>query len=129
MQVIHTIADMRRALAGKSPITLVPTMGNLHPGHVSLVRIAPALGGTVVTSIFVNPLQFGPKEDFATYPRTLARDSELLAAAGCDFAFAPSEQEMYPQAETYTVSPRRCWRTSSKAVSDPVSLLAYALWS
>jgi pantoate--beta-alanine ligase len=106
MQVIRTIAEMRRALAGKSPITLVPTMGNLHPGHVSLVRIARALGGTVVTSIFVNPLQFGPNEDFATYPRTLAPDCALLAAAGCDFAFVPSEQEMYtPASAAFTVQP------------------------
>jgi pantoate--beta-alanine ligase len=105
MQVIRTIADMRRALIGKFPITLVPTMGNLHPGHESLVHIARARGGTVVTSIFVNPLQFDPNEDFAAYPRTLAQDCELLAATGCDFAFAPSEEEMYPHAEAYTVRP------------------------
>src|SRR5258708_6219806 len=106
MQVIHTIADMRRALAGRSLITLVPTMGNLHQGHESLVRIARALGGTVVTSIFVNPLQFGPNEDFATYPRTLAQDCALLAPAGCDFVFVPSEEEMCaPAGASFTVKP------------------------
>ena len=84
-------------------------MGNLHDGHLSLVRIAAGAarsrGGVVVASIFVNPLQFAPHEDFAEYPRTLERDCGLLASAGCDIVFAPSAQEMYPEAQEYTVRP------------------------
>jgi len=80
-------------------------MGNLHAGHLSLVRIARDRGGLVVASIFVNPLQFGPAEDFAEYPRTPAHDCHLLAEGGCDIAFTPTEQEMYPQAQGYTVRP------------------------
>jgi pantoate--beta-alanine ligase len=80
-------------------------MGNLHAGHLSLIRRARTHGGLVVASIFVNPLQFAPTEDFATYPRTLERDCALLEAAGCDVAFTPSEREMYPEPQTYTVGP------------------------
>lgn len=83
----------------------MPTMGNLHAGHLSLVRIARARGDLVVTSIFVNRLQFAPHEDFATYPRTLQRDCELLQAQGCDIVFAPDDQEVYPEAQGYTVHP------------------------
>jgi pantoate--beta-alanine ligase len=82
---------------------LVPTLGNLHAGHLSLVRIARESGVLVVASIFVNRLQFAPHEDFATYPRTFERDCELLAGSGCDIVFAPAESEMYPEAQTYTV--------------------------
>ena len=105
MQVIDTIAELRRTLAQRSNIVLVPTMGNLHAGHLSLVRIARNRGDVVVASIFVNPLQFGPTEDFEKYPRTLARDCELLADGGCDVAFTPTPQEMYPQPQGYTVRP------------------------
>jgi pantoate--beta-alanine ligase len=80
-------------------------MGNLHDGHLSLVRMARARGGTVVASVFVNRLQFAPQEDFATYPRTLERDCELLAAGGCDIVFAPSEQELYPEPQEFKVYP------------------------
>jgi pantoate--beta-alanine ligase len=83
----------------------VPTMGNLHAGHLSLVRIAREHGDLVVTSIFVNRLQFAPHEDFATYPRTLQRDCELLAAHGCDLVFAPEDAEIYPETQGYTVHP------------------------
>ena len=96
MQIVHTISDLRRALGGAPNVTLVPTMGNLHEGHLSLVRIARERDGVVVASVFVNPLQFAPHEDFAKYPRTLERDCELLAAGACDIVFAPSEQEVYP---------------------------------
>jgi pantoate--beta-alanine ligase len=105
VQVIHTIAELRPALeAGRKPV-LVPTMGNLHAGHLSLVRIARERGDRVVTSIFVNRLQFAPHEDFARYPRTLQRDCELLAGSGCDVVFAPAEAEVYPQVQGYTVHP------------------------
>lgn len=110
MRVIHTLAELRAALAGPaaSRPAFVPTMGNLHDGHLSLVRQARALVGPavpVVASIFVNRLQFGPNEDFDRYPRTLARDCELLEGAGCDIVFAPDEAELYPQPQTFKVQP------------------------
>ena len=105
MQIVHTVSDLRRALGGAPNVTLVPTMGNLHEGHLSLVRIARERAGVVVASVFVNPLQFAPHEDFAKYPRTLERDCELLAAGACDIVFAPSEQEVYPEPQEYTVHP------------------------
>ncbi len=105
MQVIHTIAELRLALKGRGKIALVPTMGNLHEGHLSLARIARERGDLVVASVFVNPLQFAPHEDFAQYPRTLERDCGLLANNGCDVVFAPAEKEMYPEAQEYKVQP------------------------
>lgn len=105
MQVIHTVSHLRQALANRRDIIFVPTMGNLHAGHLALVRRAREQGGLVVTSIFVNRLQFAPHEDFDTYPRTLARDCELLERAGCDFVFAPSEQELYPVNQDVKVHP------------------------
>ena len=96
---------MRRAVASRRDITLVPTMGNLHDGHFSLVRIAGERGGMVVASVFVNRLQFAPHEDFAKYPRTLEQDCELLAAGGCDIVFTPAEQELYPEPQEYKVHP------------------------
>ncbi len=103
MRTIATIGALRRELAQRRGICLVPTMGNLHEGHLSLVRIARERADTVVASIFVNPLQFAPQEDFASYPRTLARDCELLSAGGCDFVFAPSAAEVYPEPQTCRV--------------------------
>jgi pantoate--beta-alanine ligase len=105
VQIIRTIAELRLAVNCGRKLVLVPTMGNLHAGHLSLVRIARQRGDLVVTSIFVNRLQFAPNEDFATYPRTLERDCELLAGAGCDIVFAPADAQVYPEAQSYTVHP------------------------
>ncbi len=106
MQIIRTIAELRAALGeDRRRRVLVPTLGNLHAGHLSLIRIARARGDLVVASIFVNRLQFAPHEDFAKYPRTLERDCELLAASGCDLVFAPVDTEVYPDAQGYMVLP------------------------
>jgi pantoate--beta-alanine ligase len=105
VQLVQTIADLRAALRRSRDINLVPTMGNLHEGHLSLVRIARQREGLVVASIFVNPLQFAPHEDFKKYPRTLEHDCELLAGAGCDIVFAPGVEEMYPEAQEFAVQP------------------------
>ena len=105
MQTVHTISELRSALGGAGRCAFVPTMGNLHEGHLALVRQAKAHGLPVVASIFVNRLQFAPHEDFDRYPRTLARDSELLAGVGCDLVFAPDEAEMYPAPQGYKVHP------------------------
>jgi pantoate--beta-alanine ligase len=105
MRVIHTLAELRQALAGQHRTAFVPTMGNLHDGHLSLVREAARRGSPVVASVFVNRLQFLPHEDFDQYPRTLARDVELLSSAGCDIVFAPSEAELYPEPQVYKVAP------------------------
>jgi len=105
VRVLSTIAELRLALAGRQDVCLVPTMGNLHAGHLSLVRVARARGGLVAASIFVNPLQFAPHEDFAKYPRTLERDVELLAGSGCDMVFSPSAAEMYPETQEFKVLP------------------------
>lgn len=105
MRIIHTVTDLRVALAGARDAVLVPTMGNLHEGHIALVRQGRAAGGPVVASVFVNPLQFGPGEDFERYPRTLMADAEKLAEAGCDILFAPEVGEMYPEPQTFHVIP------------------------
>jgi len=105
MRIAHTIAELRAILAAAPPPALVPTMGGLHQGHLSLIRIAKGLGRPVVGTIFVNRLQFALTDDFNRYPRTLSRDIELLEAEGCDVLFAPPESEMYPQAQRYVVHP------------------------
>ena len=105
MRIVHTVADLRQALAATARPAFVPTMGNLHEGHLALVRQAAELGGPVVASVFVNRLQFAPHEDFDRYPRTLERDCELLRSAGCNLVFAPAESELYPEPQTYTVTP------------------------
>ena len=113
MKIIHTIAELRTTVAeATSAPVFVPTMGNLHEGHLALIRQARGIAdqggwgrGLVVASIFVNRLQFGPNEDFDRYPRTLARDAELLAGAGCDVVFAPDEAELYPEPQGYKVTP------------------------
>lgn len=105
MKIVHTLADLRQALAASQHPAFVPTMGNLHEGHLDLVRRAKPLGDLTVASIFVNRLQFAPHEDFDSYPRTLQADAEKLQAEGCDLIFAPSERDMYPQAQTFKVQP------------------------
>jgi pantoate--beta-alanine ligase len=105
MLIVHNIAALRAALPVPGTCTFVPTMGNLHDGHLALVRQAAAHGLPVVTSIFVNRLQFAPHEDFDRYPRTLDRDCELLAPAGCNIVFAPDEHELYPEPQTFAVQP------------------------
>ena len=105
MHTVHTIAALRAALPVPGACVFVPTMGNLHEGHLALVRQAAAHGLPVVASVFVNRLQFAPHEDFDRYPRTLARDCELLQSAGCSIVFAPDEAEMYPEPQSYRVQP------------------------
>ncbi len=105
MRIVHTIAELRAALAKVRRPAVVPTMGGLHAGHLSLIRIAKGLHRPVVATIFVNRLQFAPTDDFDRYPRTLSRDAELLEREGCDILFAPSENEIYPEPQTYKVHP------------------------
>lgn len=105
MQVVRTAAALRDALSGHSDTAFVPTMGNLHAGHLSLVELAQRNGHPVVASIFVNPLQFGSGEDFERYPQTLDADCEQLAAGGCDLVFAPTVAQMYPVPQTFTACP------------------------
>ncbi|HUQ77193.1 MAG TPA: pantoate--beta-alanine ligase [Burkholderiales bacterium] len=105
MQVLPTIAELRRALAQAGPVAFVPTMGNLHEGHLSLVRLARREARSVVVSIFVNRLQFLPSEDFDRYPRTFEHDRRMLEAEGVEFLFAPDERALYPEPQTYRVQP------------------------
>ena len=105
MLITHTIDELRQALAPYRRPAFVPTMGNLHEGHISLVRQAKPLGDVTVASIFVNRLQFLPHEDFDSYPRTWEADCAALQAAGCDVLFAPREADLYPQPQTFKVHP------------------------
>ncbi len=105
MQVVHTPSALREALDARPRGAFVPTMGNLHAGHIALVGRARASGLPVVASVFVNRLQFAPHEDFDRYPRTLERDAAMLEAAGCEVLFAPSEADLYPQPQTCRVHP------------------------
>ena len=105
MQVISDIAALRSALSAAGPVAFVPTMGNLHEGHLSLVRHARREARSVVVSIFINRLQFLPSEDFDRYPRTFERDRRMLEAEGVDFIFAPDERALYPEPQTYRVHP------------------------
>lgn len=105
MKIIHTIAELRDHLSAFQRPAFVPTMGNLHEGHLALVRQAKPLGDVTVASIFVNRLQFLPHEDFDTYPRTWNADCAKLESAGCDVLFAPNEKELYPEPQTFKVHP------------------------
>lgn len=104
MKILSTAADLRERLGAERAVAFVPTMGNLHEGHLDLVRMARAQGSCVVVSIFVNPLQFGPNEDFDRYPRTLDADCAKLQGLA-DVVFAPAVAEMYPQQQTLFVEP------------------------
>ncbi|WP_370387950.1 pantoate--beta-alanine ligase [Snodgrassella alvi] len=106
MHIFHTITELRSWRKQVKRVALVPTMGNLHAGHLALVRTAKAHADAVVVSIFVNRIQFGVGEDFDLYPRTLAEDVEKLTEAGADVVFAPSETELYPNGtQQYFVEP------------------------
>ena len=105
MYIAHTIAELRDHLAAYRRPAFVPTMGNLHDGHIALLTRARTLGDVSVVSIFVNRLQFAPHEDFDSYPRTWQADCSRLRDAGCDVLFAPNERELYPEPQTFTVRP------------------------
>ena len=105
MQVIRSVAELRSRLARERNNVFVPTMGNLHEGHIKLVGDARPRGACTVVSIFVNRMQFGPREDFDRYPRTFAADCAQLEAAGCDVVFAPEEKEIYPEPQVFAVEP------------------------
>lgn len=111
MQIIKTIDELRSVLKNQTNIAFVPTMGNLHAGHIQLVEVAKQYADCVVVSIFVNPLQFGPTEDLASYPRTLEADCEKLQTVGASIVFTPSVEEMYPDFDgknlnqTMTITP------------------------
>ncbi len=105
MQIHETIASLRAARSKAGRVALVPTMGNLHAGHIALMTQARDHADQVIATIFVNRLQFRPGEDFERYPRSFAADCEKLAAAGVEHLFAPDEAEMYPQAQSYHIEP------------------------
>ncbi len=105
MKIVHTIAELRAQLRGQLRTAFVPTMGNLHEGHLSLMRIAAKNGDPVVASVFINRLQFAPHEDFDRYPRTLQEDAKKLEAEGVYVLFAPDERELYPEPQEFRVHP------------------------
>ncbi|MEO8936826.1 MAG: pantoate--beta-alanine ligase [Burkholderiaceae bacterium] len=105
MKIVTTIEQLRGQLRGQLRTAFVPTMGNLHEGHLSLMRLAAKHGDPVVASIFVNRLQFGPRDDFDRYPRTFQSDCEKLEAEGVYVLFAPDEGEMYPEPQEFRVDP------------------------
>lgn len=106
MKVVHTIEELRDQLRGQLRVSFVPTMGNLHSGHLALMKLARHHGDPVVASIFVNRLQFGPNEDFDRYPRTLQNDIEKMERERDVYVlFAPDERELYPEPQNYRVQP------------------------
>ena len=105
MQIANDIESLRRACSAAGAVAFVPTMGNLHEGHLSLVRIARQNAAFVAVSIFVNRLQFQPNEDFDRYPRTFERDCRMLEAEGVQLVFAPDERVLYPVPQAYRVAP------------------------
>src|SRR5688572_7548621 len=105
MDIIHSAAALRERLQHEPNNVFVPTMGNLHEGHIELIRIAKPRAACTVVSIFVNRLQFGPREDYDRYPRTLPVDSAKLQEVGVDVVFAPHEREIYPETQTFVVEP------------------------
>jgi pantoate--beta-alanine ligase len=119
MQIHHSIESLRAALRGVARLAFAPTMGNLHAGHVSLMEQARSHGDCVVASIFVNRLQFGPREDFDKYPRTFEADCEKLRAAGVDHLFAPDESVLYPRPQQYFVTPASTHDSILEGASRP----------
>ncbi len=105
MDIINSVSELRERLQGEPNNVFVPTMGHLHAGHIELIRIAKPRAVCTVVSIFVNRLQFGPREDFDRYPRTLGADRAQLKEVGVDVVFAPDEKEIYPEPQTYVVEP------------------------
>jgi len=105
MKIVTSIEELRDQLRGQLRTAFVPTMGNLHEGHLSLMRLAKRHGDPVVASIFVNRLQFGPNEDFDKYPRTFQADVEKLEKEGVYVLFAPTEKDLYPEPQEYRVQP------------------------
>lgn len=105
MDIIHSVADLRTRLQREPNNVFVPTMGNLHKGHIQLIDVAKPRAACTVVSIFVNRLQFGPREDFDRYPRTFDADCRRLRDAGVDVVFVPEEKEIYPEPQTFVVEP------------------------
>ncbi|HEY1058149.1 MAG TPA: pantoate--beta-alanine ligase [Limnobacter sp.] len=105
MRQISSITELRDQLRGQNRVAFVPTMGNLHEGHMSLMRIAAKHGDPVVASVFVNRLQFGPAEDFDKYPRTMQEDAQKLEKENVYVMFAPTERDMYPEPQDYRIRP------------------------
>ena len=105
MKIISSIEELRDHLSGQLRTAFVPTMGNLHEGHLSLMRLAKKHGDPIVASIFVNRLQFGPNEDFDKYPRTFQADVEKLEKEGVYILFAPTEKDLYPEPQEFRVRP------------------------
>jgi len=105
VDIVTSVRDLRERLQREPDNVFVPTMGNLHAGHIQLMRLAKHRAACTVVSIFVNRIQFGPKEDFERYPRTLRADAEMMKDAGVDVVFAPSEAEIYPEPQTFVVEP------------------------
>ncbi|MDR2688863.1 MAG: pantoate--beta-alanine ligase [Azoarcus sp.] len=127
MKIHATVESMRAARAGMGArVALVPTMGNLHDGHIALMRAARECADSVVASIFVNRLQFGPAEDFDSYPRTLENDRARLEAAGVEHLFAPDETAMYPQPQRYHVDPAPTQAAILEGASRPGHLRGVA---
>jgi pantoate--beta-alanine ligase len=105
MDIVSSVTALRERLQREPNNVFVPTMGNLHEGHIDLIRIAKPKAACTVVSIFVNRLQFGPKEDFDRYPRTFQNDCDKLRGAGVNVVFAPDEKEIYPEPQTFAVEP------------------------
>jgi len=105
VDIVTSVRDLRERLQRERNNVFVPTMGNLHDGHIQLMRLAKHRAACTVVSIFVNRIQFGPKEDFERYPRTLQADAEMMKDVGVDVVFAPTESEIYPEPQTFVVEP------------------------
>ena len=129
MKIISSIEELRDHLRGQLRTAFVATMGNLHEGHMSLMRLARTHGDPVVASIFVNRLQFGPNEDFDKYPRTFQADVEKLEKEGVYVLFAPTERDLYPEPQQYRVQPPDDLGNILEASSVPVSSPAWRPWS